>query len=176
MEYDRKISRLLEWAMFRMEEDARRLRRSNQQVGEEAGASEKLTRQERLQLMEKLGDPDVHVRLEAAKVLCKDDPSVCAALVRLVENEDLSVRWAAMELLAHCRREAIRPMLEALTRDFESSNLRQGVHHVMHELYLHHELNDAETAVYHALEHQSPALHIARCANNALIADARMSL
>ena len=84
------------------------------------------------------------------------------ALVGLLQDEDLAVRWAAMSSLIAYRCKGVRPLMLALTRDFHSINLRQGAHHVFKALADYGDLNQAEMDVFQALEHATPVLQIAQ--------------
>jgi HEAT repeat protein len=121
-------------------------------------------------LYQKLSSPDWHIRWEAAKALGEiGDPTAGEMLVSLLQDDDTSVRWAAMGSLIDLGRGALRPALLALTRDFHSSRLREGVHHVMHTLYNHGKLTGLETDVFRALEGAAPGVQAAWAANRALI-------
>lgn len=131
-------------------------------------------------LASRLHDPDPKVRLEIARRLGESgdaagvksaDAALTAteALVQLLQDESHAVRWAAMNGLIQLEREAVRPLLEALTQDFQSANLRQGAHHVFRALHDQGALNGCETQVFRALEGAAPAVQAAWAANNALI-------
>ena len=121
-------------------------------------------------LSSRLHDSDPKVRLEIARRLGEaGDAAGTGALVQLLQDESHAVRWAAMNGLIQLDREAVRPLLEALTQDFQSANLRQGVHHVFRALHDQGALNGPETQVFHALEGAAPAVQAAWAANNALI-------
>ena len=124
-----------------------------------------------LSLADQLTNRDWHVRLETAKRLGEArTPEVGEALVKLLEDENLSVRWKALEGLVNMRRGAVRPLLEALTRDFDSICLRRSAHQLLHTLHKHGVLSPAEMAVFHSLEASLPAIQVAQIANRALIA------
>ncbi len=121
-------------------------------------------------LYEKLSSADWHVRWEAAKALGEiGDPSAAEMLVRLLQDDDTSVRWAAMGSLIDLGRGSLRPVLEALTRDFQSSRLREGAHHVLHTLHNRGKLTGVEAEVFRALEGAAPSVQAAWAANKALI-------
>lgn len=121
-------------------------------------------------LILKLDSPDHRVRREVAKALGEiDDHEAAKALVHLLLDEDHSVRWTAMGSLANLRRTAVKPLLEALTQNFQSARLREGAHHVLRTLHDHGILTGGELAVFHALEGAAPGIQAAWAANNALI-------
>jgi hypothetical protein len=127
-------------------------------------------------VIDQICSPDSETRLSAAKELPKvDDPSAPDALVRLLEDEDLSVRWTAMQNLVSSGRKAIEPLLVALTHDFQSNNLRQGAKHIFQTLHEFGMLNPAEVSVLRKLEKSTHAVQVADAANRALLANMRMS-
>jgi hypothetical protein len=86
-------------------------------------------------LTEALVNPIRHVRWEAAKALGQiGDPAAAEALVRALEDEIFGVRWLAAEGLIAVGRQGLKPLLQALIHRSDSDWLRQGAHHVLHEL------------------------------------------
>jgi len=86
-------------------------------------------------LTEKLNSNDANIRWEAAKALIKiADPKAAPALVRALTDESFEVQWLAAEALIALGREALRPLLEGLIRSYGSVYMRQGAHHVLHDL------------------------------------------
>lgn len=82
-----------------------------------------------------LKDPDDDVRWEAAKALAEiADPRATSDLVGLLMDHNFGVRWLAAEALISIGRDALEPLLEKLTKHPESSWLRRGAHHVLHDL------------------------------------------
>lgn len=82
-----------------------------------------------------LGDSRKQVRWEAAKTLIKvPDPAAAGALVDALEDDDGDVRWLSAIALVAIGRDALRPLFVALIEDPQSDLLRQGGHHVCHEL------------------------------------------
>lgn len=170
MGHIRRNFNLLEWAMYLLEQENRgRKERQNSQPAEVehlegcAGISLEV-------LVEKARHKDRAVRLNAAKCLGKiGDPAASEVLVGLLQDEDHSVRWAAMNSLILMQREAVRPLLEALTRDFQSARLREGVHHVLGTLNNYGSLTAVEVEVFHALEGSAPGIQAAWAANRVLI-------
>lgn len=128
-------------------------------------------------LVDELCSPEACARLYAAKNLPRiDDPVAPDGLVRLLQDEDLAVRWAAMNSLISLERQAILPLLIALTHDYNSINLRSCARHILRQLWEYGELNGFELEVLRALER--PGLHaiqIAEIANQASIADMKLS-
>ena len=161
--------KLLDWVIYREEQAAKRLRSAH-----EAHASphpqESAQPADLEALLDHLCDDDEHARHELIELLGNmDEETAIEALVRQIECNNLTVRWGAMNSLIHKGRSSVRPLLEALTRDMHSTNLREGAHHVLHHLkqqgYLHHH----EDHVLQALEKHKPAIEIAQKANHALI-------
>jgi hypothetical protein len=121
-------------------------------------------------LVLKLDSSDHQIRREVAKALGEiDDPEAAKVLVQLLLDEDHSVRWAAMGSLTNLRRTAIKPLMEALTQNFQSARLREGAHHVLRTLHDHDSLTGRELEVFHALEGTQPGIQAAWAANKALI-------
>ncbi len=87
-------------------------------------------------LIELLGHHKAHLRWEAAKALGGiGDPRTAADLVlALEEDEDGDVRWLAAEGLIALGWDGLRPLLEALANRPGSVTLRDGAHHVCHNL------------------------------------------
>jgi hypothetical protein len=86
-------------------------------------------------LIPMLQDSDDDVRWEAVKALSEiADPKAASDLASLVMDHYFGVRWLAAEALISIGRDALKPLLERLTEHPESSWLRRGVHHVLHDL------------------------------------------
>ncbi|MGW8256254.1 MAG: HEAT repeat domain-containing protein [Thermoguttaceae bacterium] len=86
-------------------------------------------------LLKFLGDPRAHVRWEAAKALGPiADPAAAAALVNALEDEDSDVRWLAAGGLITLGCSGLQPLLEALIDRPKSLLLREGSHHIFHDL------------------------------------------
>ena len=87
------------------------------------------------ELIKCLADPQRQVRWEAAKSLGKiADPIASTALVGALEDKDGDVRWLAAVGLSAMGRGGLRPLLAALIEQSDSDWLREGAHHVCHEL------------------------------------------
>jgi HEAT repeat protein len=86
-------------------------------------------------LVELFADPSHQVRWEAAKTLVAiADAGASPALVKTLLDEEFDVRWLAAEALIAIGRDGLEPLLRALEEHPESVWLRQGAHHVLHDL------------------------------------------
>lgn len=75
------------------------------------------------------------VRWEAAKSLADiADPLSAAALVGALEDKDAGIRWLAATGLATIGAAALPPLFSALIQRTKSQHLREGAHHVCHDL------------------------------------------
>lgn len=152
-----------EWSIYLAEREARQRRELLQPVRKETATLADLAK--------RVYHHDHTVRLEAVRSIGNhEDPQCCEVLVSLLHDEDPAVRQLAMHGLIDHKRAAVRPIMEALTRDFQSSLLRSGAHHVLLTLHEHGHLTHSEAEVIHALEGPAPALRCAAAANDALIA------
>ncbi len=96
-------------------------------------------------LTKALDDPRKRVRWEAAKALVAiRDPSAAPALVNSLMDEVFEIQWLAAEALIALGNDSVIPLLEKLIIDYRSPFLRQGAHHVLHDLEKRH-LLDPET-------------------------------
>jgi HEAT repeat protein len=111
-------------------------------------------------LVDALDDQRQQVRWEAAKALVEiADPASAPAFVLALEDRVFSVRWLAAEGLIGLGRAGLEPLLRALVDRPESFNLREGAHHVIHDL--HHRggsLAPVLEPVLAALEGTEPSL------------------
>ena len=86
-------------------------------------------------LIEALAHTDDTIRWEAAKTLSEiEDPEAAPALVKALEDEIFEVRWVAAEGLTRLNIRGLKPLLHALTEHGDSILLREGAHHVFHNL------------------------------------------
>jgi HEAT repeat protein len=86
-------------------------------------------------LIDALTHPRTQTRWEAAKALVENsNPASASSLVRALEDTDAGVRWLAAEALIALQRDALAPLLHALIDRPDSPWLREGAHHVLHEL------------------------------------------
>jgi hypothetical protein len=75
------------------------------------------------------------IRWEAAKALEEiGDPETAPVLVAALEDDDFDVRWLAAEGLIKMNIKGLKPLLEALEVRGDSVLLREGAHHVFHDL------------------------------------------
>ncbi len=172
MPLKRRYHHKIDWFIFRDEQE----KRAHHSVEHNAFASARQepggTGPQSIDyLIQMLCDKNEQVRQEAARALEQvDDVMVMAALVKKTQDCDLSVRWAAMNILINVGRRGLRPLLEALTQDFNSFCLRQSARRILQTLHSRGDLTATELEVLRALERRTPAAHIASVANHALIA------
>ncbi len=86
-------------------------------------------------LVEALTSKRTWVRWEAAKALSQiADPAATAALVKALNDKEFDVRWLAAEGLVAIGKHAVIPLLRALIDTPESTWIREGAHHVLHDM------------------------------------------
>jgi len=86
-------------------------------------------------LIEALKSEHYLMRWEAAKALGEiGDPDAASALVKVLEDEQFDVRWLAAEGLTKMNINALKPLFQALEHRGDSALLREGAHHVFHDL------------------------------------------
>ena len=86
-------------------------------------------------LVEALANRNELLRWEAAKALGEiGSPAAAPALVAALEDEVFDVRWLAAEGLIALRGEGLVPLLRALVERSDSLWLREGAHHVLHDV------------------------------------------
>jgi hypothetical protein len=96
-------------------------------------------------------------------------PDACRSLIMLLKDEHYCVGRAAMHSLINNKRCSVRPLLEELTRDFQSTSFRKAVHYVFSELHHLGELTGEEVRVLQMLASADNGLAVAQIANEALI-------
>lgn len=123
-------------------------------------------------LIKALSNENNWVRWEAAKALSQiGSPSSIQALINALEDKMFDVRWLAAEGLIRIGRKAIVPILEALVKNANSFWLREGIHHVLHDMNKGN-LGTVLRPVLLALEDTGQSLQVpltARAALDALI-------
>jgi hypothetical protein len=103
----------------------RHARRALERVGKDAAPY----------LINALESPDANVRWEAAKALGRViEPTAAPALVTALMDESFEIQWLAAEALIALGRTALKPLLEGLIEHYGSVYMRQGAHHVLHDL------------------------------------------
>jgi hypothetical protein len=103
-------------------------------------------------LLEALKSQNVHTRWEAVKALGDfRDPENAVALTSMLTDDDPGVRWVAMESLLQLGRACLRPVLESFVKNFNSSLLLEGVHHVLRVLEHRRLLNQRERILFKLL-------------------------
>ena len=119
-------------------------------------------------LVEALASKKELVRWEAAKAIGQvDDPKATQALVKALEDDMFDVRWLAAEALIIIGKEALVPLLQALTQHSDSLWLREGAHHMFHDLADGKNL-EVLRPVLTALEDVEPSVEVPLAANTAL--------
>jgi HEAT repeat protein len=121
-------------------------------------------------LIEALASRNELLRWEAAKALGDiRDPVAAPALVAALEDEVFDVRWLAAKGLIALRSEGLVPLLQALLGRSDSLWLREGAHHVFHDLVRGRPyLRDVLRPVLAALEDVEPSLEVPIAAEAAL--------
>ena len=108
------------------------------------------------------------VRWEAAKALAQiGDPSATAPLIDALGDKAFDVRWLAAEGLIHLGRKAVSPLLKALIGNPGSVWLREGAHHVLHDMYRGN-WDTALKPVMKALEGAHPSVEVPLAASKAI--------
>jgi hypothetical protein len=163
----------LDWAIYLHEIENRLFSGASLQATELKPALPPFEEPQLQSLLAKTQHAHWATREQAAKGLAGiDHPDACQALIQLLKDERYSVCWAAMNSLISLRRAAVRPLLEELTRDFQSSCFRKSVRHVLSELNRYGQLTGEEIRVLSSLNNQQKGLIVAQIANEALIAGA----
>jgi uncharacterized protein (DUF302 family) len=120
------------------------------------------------QLIEALKHPQHWVRWEVAKALAEiGDPKAAPALVEALEDEEFDVRWLAAIGLIGMNIKGLKPLLQALMKKGDSTLLREGAHHVIHDL-AKGALRKYLVPLKIALEDIEPAVEVPQAAYNAL--------
>lgn len=111
------------------------------------GARDGLVRQQARINLVRIGEPAVgpliealekrtdYTHWEAAKALSQiGSPQAAEALVEALEDDEFSVRWLAAEGLIAIGQDSLKPLLTALVNKPGATLLREGAHHVLHDL------------------------------------------
>jgi len=108
-------------------------------------------------------------RWEAAKILGEIcDESAAEALVEALLDESINVHWVATEALINYGRDAVLPVLEGITRHFDSMRFRQGAYHILHVLESSQHLDSEVQEVLNALRDVEPSVSAPWAAERAI--------
>lgn len=119
-------------------------------------------------LVEALKDPNYLRRWEAAKALGEiRDPKAAPALVAALEDDEFDIRWLAAKGLIEMNIKGLKPLFQALIEHSDSVLLRQGAHHVLHDL-AKGELRTYLVPVLIALENMDSTVQVPPAASHAL--------
>jgi len=104
-------------------------------------------------LLKALESPNMHTRWEATKVVGELRAETAAtSLANLLRDDNADIRWAAMESLTRIGRASMRPLLEVFVKNFDSSLMREGVHHILHVFKDMYMLTEQETRLFEKLD------------------------
>ena len=149
------------------------------------GAANGRTRRDARALLIRIGEPAVNAliealnshndltRWEAAKALSQiGSPTAAPAMVKALEDDQFGVRWLAAEGLIKLDRDGLKPLLEALWQNPDSTRLQEGAHHILHDL-LSREVFDEHLLVqlklvFTALNYLDPAVALPATVMSAL--------
>ena len=110
-----------------------------------------------------------HVRWEAAKTLAEiADPAASEKLVQALSDEDSDVRWVAGAALIALKRDAVKPLLNGLTKSQDSEGLYKSAHHVFHDLSKNSDLGPLLAPVLKALDQTEPEVAVPVAAQRVL--------
>lgn len=113
------------------------------------------------------------VHWEIAKALSQiGTPKAAQTLVEALEDNEFSVRWIAAEGLIHIGSDGLIPLMEALRKKTDSIWLREGSHHIIHDLVHRKLVNETEQEclqpVLDALNHFEAVIQTYSAADTAL--------
>lgn len=107
------------------------------------------------ELLKAIHSPNTNTRLGAIKVLGELHATEAAQpLVPMLMDDDPDIRWSTMESLIRVGRVSMRPILEMFIRNFDSSVMREGVHHILHAFKDQYILNEYEITLFKELDKQ----------------------
>ena len=121
-------------------------------------------------LVKALQNPDWRIRWGAAMALGQiGDPSAADALIKSLEDELAGVRWLAAEALIALGSTGLHALLEALIHHSDSLWLRDGAHHIIHDIMdKDPELSQVLAPVTAALDDIEPVIEVPPAAQTAL--------
>ncbi len=119
-------------------------------------------------LLRALADRSAQLRWEAAKALSQiADPDTADALVIALEDDNSGVRWLAAVGLIRIGASAVPSVLDGLIEHPKSKLLREGAHHILHDL-ADDQLRDITAPVLEAMLGVVPAIEVPQAAARAL--------
>ena len=119
-------------------------------------------------LIKALSDDRHWVRWEAAKALSQiGNQESIQALLEALSDKEFDVRWLAAEGLIRIGRKSVVPILAALVGDPDSRWVREGIHHVLHDMRKG-DMGRVLRPVLLALEGSEPTLEVPLAARTAL--------
>jgi len=113
---------------------------------------------------------------EAAKALSQiGSVKANETFLNALNDDDFGVRWVAAEGLVAIGEKAIKPLLRTLGCNVELMKIREGAHHVLHDLF-HGKRLDEKTSkavknvldAYHSVSSESE-IYLPQAVNNALL-------
>lgn len=108
-------------------------------------------------------------RREAARILGEiHDETAVDDLVEALLDDSLGVEWAASEALIKYGSPAILPLLEGVTRHFDSERFRRGAFHVLNTLKESYGLHPTVQTVLESLRNRHPRASVAWAAERAI--------
>ncbi len=120
-------------------------------------------------LIHQLKTDDEGCRREAAVILGEiRDKSALSALVEALLDESISVHWVATEALIKYGRAATLPLLEGITRHFDSMRFLQGAFHILHVFERSRRLEPEVQSVLDALRDIEPSVRAPWAAERAI--------
>jgi HEAT repeat protein len=120
-------------------------------------------------LTKTLSNENHWVRWEAAKALSQiANPASIQALLGALSDTEFDVRWLAAEGLIRIGRKVVVPLLETLVEYSDSLWLREGIHHVLHDMNRGNLEEKTLHPVLTALEGTEPSLEAPLAAQKAL--------
>ena len=120
-------------------------------------------------LIHQLKTDNPRCRWEATKILGDiHDETAVDALVEALVDDSINVHWAATEALIKYGPGAVLPLLEGITRHFDSMRFRQGAYHILHILERFHHLSPEVQEVLDALRSIEPSVSAPWAAERAI--------
>jgi hypothetical protein len=118
---------------------------------------ERMGREATPYLVRQLGSRSKNARWEATKAMSHiADPEAAPALVKALMDESFEVQWLAAEALIAIGPDAVKPLLDGLVHNYGSVYMRQGAHHVLHDLEKRHLLTPPTLRVLDELRSIEP--------------------